>query len=59
MSRSVNEAAGGAGAIASGIGVVADAARATSDGVVAAREASEELAGLAEELTRTVGRFRT
>ena len=59
MSRSVTEAASGSTEIAASIVTVADAARSTSEGVDSAHRASEHLAGLSEELSALVGRFRT
>ncbi|WP_380159751.1 methyl-accepting chemotaxis protein [Kineococcus sp. R86509] len=58
MSRSVAEAATGSSQIAVTIETVASAVQETSAGVRSTREASEDLAGMAERLKTVVGRFR-
>ncbi len=57
MTRSVSEAATGSTEIAATIIGVAQAAAATSEGVVDSRRASDELARMSGELTALVGRF--
>jgi len=58
MNHSVTEAAQGAGHIAENISAVAVAADRTSAGVAEARQAVDDLALLATELTASVNRFR-
>jgi methyl-accepting chemotaxis protein len=58
IGRSVAEAATGATDIAHHITDVAGAAQATSEGVVEARRAAEELAAMSGELRELVARFR-
>ncbi|MGA2811372.1 MAG: methyl-accepting chemotaxis protein [Candidatus Acidiferrum sp.] len=58
MSRNVTEAARGGMAIAKSIGDVAAAAKSTTEGVAQSQEAAAELAQMAEELNRVVGKFR-
>lgn len=57
MSRSVNEAASGAGSIAENITGVAEAAHLTSQGVTQSQQATNELARMSSELTALVGNF--
>ncbi|GGL09972.1 hypothetical protein GCM10014719_09830 [Planomonospora parontospora subsp. antibiotica] len=58
ISRSVSNAALGVGDIAGGMAAVADAAQQTTEGVVASRQAAEELARMSADLTELVARFR-
>jgi methyl-accepting chemotaxis protein len=57
MSRSVSEAAGGSGQIATNIGGVSGAADATTEALSQTRVAVDELARMAAELRTTVSRF--
>jgi methyl-accepting chemotaxis protein len=57
MSRSVQEAAGGAGQIADNIGSVSDAAEATTQALAQTRTAVDELSLMAAGLRTEVGRF--
>jgi len=58
MNRSVGEAAGGTGEIASNITGVAEAARLTSEGVSETLQAAAELARMSTELSGLVASFR-
>ncbi|WP_250034941.1 methyl-accepting chemotaxis protein [Paractinoplanes maris] len=58
MSRSVTEAAGGAGEIAENITGVAEAARLTSQSVAETQEATADLARMSSELRSVVSAFR-
>ncbi|GAB3467397.1 CHASE3 domain-containing protein [Kineococcus endophyticus] len=58
MSRSVTEAADGSAQIAAVVHDVASAVSETGAGVRSTREASEDLAGMADRLKAVVGRFR-
>ncbi|GAA3152332.1 methyl-accepting chemotaxis protein [Planomonospora alba] len=58
MNRSVAEAAQGSSGIASGIAVLAEAARVTAEGVGESRRAAAEMAGLSNRLHELVSRFR-
>ncbi|MEW1959850.1 CHASE3 domain-containing protein [Kineococcus sp. NPDC059986] len=58
MSRSVTEAADGSQQIATVVHDVATAVAETSAGVRSTREATQDLAGMADRLKTTVGRFR-
>ena len=57
MSRSVSEAATGAGGIAGNIEYVATAAQSSSTGIVEAQRAAAELAQLSGDLRELVARF--
>ena len=57
MNRNVGEAAIGATEIADNISSVAQAAESTTEGVVQAQQAADELASLSAELDRLVGQF--
>ena len=59
MTRSVGEAAGGAGVIAANISAMATATASTTQGVDRAKEAARELAGMSEQLRTMIGRFVT
>ncbi len=58
MSRSVTEAADGSAQIAAVVHDVASAVTETGAGVRSTREASEDLAGMADRLKAVVARFR-
>ena len=58
ISRSVSEAANGAGDIAANIAGVASAAQATNAGVGQSQASTQDLARMSEELRQTVAQFR-
>ena len=58
ISRSINDAADGAGRITAGISGVSAATEATDRSVVATRTAADEVSGVSEQLRSLVGRFR-
>ena len=58
MSRSISEAAQGAGSIAQSIATISTVSGATGDDADSARTAVEQAAGITSELSRLVGQFR-
>ena len=58
MSRSISEAAQGAGSIAQSIATISTVSRETGDDAGSARTAVEGAAGITSELSRLVGQFR-
>jgi len=58
MNRSVGQATTGTSEIAENITGVADAARITSEGVTEAQQASNDLAGMSNDLRTLVATFR-